>query len=208
MKTKVKFCILAACLVIFIAGGFSIHSTFAYLSNQTSAANKFTFGNVTAEIVESFNPPTRLSTGQNSYTKKVQVQNSGTVPAYARVWLGFTDADVENISRVSADGGNTWYTLSKFKNHLPSGWAFGSDASYGYFYYTSPLQPGSKTPALITNVKTTFINKTADTNTTINQTVRDYDILVYTETVQQAKLDGPGLNTSYSTAWQQFLDKK
>lgn len=208
MRTKVKLCILAVCLGILIVGGFSIYSTFAYLSNKTGATNKFTFGNVTAEIVESFSPPARLVTGENSYTKKIQVQNGGTVPAYARVWLGFTDVDVENISKVSADNGHTWYTLSEFKSHLPSGWVFGSGDLHGYFYYTSPIQPGSKTPTLITNVKTTFINKTADTNTTINQTVRNYDILVYAETVQQAKLNGSGLNTSYSTAWQQFLDKK
>lgn len=115
---------------------------------------------------------------------------------------------MENISKVSADNGHTWYTLSEFKSHLPNGWVFGNGNLYGYFYYTSPIQPGGKTPTLITNVKTTFINKTADTNTTINQTVRNYDILVYAETVQQAKLNGSGLNTSYSTAWQQFLDKK
>lgn len=60
MKTKVKLCILAVCLVILIAGGFSIHSTFAYLSNKTGATNKFSVGHVTAEIIEQFRPPTRL----------------------------------------------------------------------------------------------------------------------------------------------------
>lgn len=208
MKTKLKIVILTICMAVLIASGFAIHSTLAYLSNETETVNKFTIGNVTAEIIETFNPVT-LQTGINSYVKKVQVRNSGTVPAYGRVYLGFSDLDVEGISTLSCDGGSTWHTLSYIKEHPPTGWVYkSSGALSGYFYYKNPIKPDGVTPVLITNVKTEFINKTADTNQTINKTVRNYDVLVYAETVQRAKLNGSGLNSSYETAWTEFLGKK
>lgn len=214
MKKRFKIGILAVCLTAIIGVGlagfhkFFPEYTLAYLTNHTGATNKLTLGNVTAEIVETFNSP-RMVVGTNSYTKKIQVQNSGRVPAYARVWLQFSDCDVEGISKLSCDNGASWWTLSELRSHLPSGWVYVSSGTLGgYYYYTSPVAPGGKTPTLITNVKTDFINKTADTNQTINKTPRDYDVLVYAETVQQAKLNGDGLNTSYSAAWTEFLNKK
>lgn len=208
MKNKIKIGILIACMAVTAVGSYAMQSSLAYLSDQTDVVNKFTVGNVTAEIVETFNPVT-LKVGMNSYTKNVKVQNSGRVPAYARVWLSFTDCDVEKMSWLSCDGGNTWYSLSELRNHLPSGWAYESSGTLGgYYYYRNPVPPGGKTPVLITNVKTNFINKTGDTNETINKTPRNYDVLVYAETVQQAKLNGSGLNDSYRDAWTAFLNKK
>lgn len=223
MKKWMKTGILGICLAAVIGAGliaynkFFPENTLAYLTDKTGATNTLTVGNVTAEIIETFNPVT-LQTGTNSYTKKVQVQNSGKDPAYARVWLEFSDCDVEGISKISTNGGSNWYTLSQLKagTGLSNGWVYQSTGTLaGYFYYPSPVAPGGKTPALITNVKTEFIDKTADTNQTINKTKRDYDVLVYAETVQQAKLfpgtvdkTHNGLNTSYVTAWTEFLNKK
>lgn len=198
------------CLLVVGSAGYSFQGTMAYLSAKgETKTNWFTVGHVSVDIIEEFNPPASLVVGTNSYKKKVQFKNSGTVPAYLRANLTFSNKDVENISTVSCDNGAHWYKLSELKNHLPSGWAYASSGALsGYYYYTSPVQPGASTTPLITNVKTEFINKTADTNETINKTPRNYDISVYTEGVQQAKLDGSGLNTSYSTAWTAFLNKK
>lgn len=208
-KNISKAVIIMLCMAALIGGGILTKSSLAYLSDfGGKKSNKFTVGNVTAEVNEVFNPVT-LKTGTNSYKKEVKAKNGGTVPAYMRVWLGFSSGDVEGISKVSCDNGAHWYSLSELKNHLPAGWTYrGTGTLGGYYYYISPIAPGKSTPALITNVKTDFIEKTADTNETINKTVRDYEIFVYTEAVQQMKLDGSGLNTNYSAAWTQFLNKK
>ena len=209
-KNVLKLLPVFLCVILLGAAGYTVQHTSAYLSAKSETkVNRFSVGHVSADIVEEFRPPASLTVGTNSYVKKVQIKNSGTVPAYMRVNLAFSNGDVENISMVSCDGGSSWYRLSDLRNHLPGGWVYESNGTLaGYYYYTDPVQPGASTPALITNVKTDFINKTADTNETINKTPRNYDIFVYTEGVQQAKLDGSGLNTSYSTAWTEFLNKK
>lgn len=206
MKKRSKILIVLGVLLCLMAVG----GTLAYLSDHGGKrTNKITFGNVTIDVVETFNPPSSLKVGDNTYEKRVTFKNNGTIPAYARTLLAFSEADVADISKLSSDGGNTWYSVSEFKNHLPSGWAYeGTGALGGYYYYTSPLAPGQSTTPLITNVKTTFQNKTADTNYTINYTPRNYDIYVYVEGVQQMKLDGSALNTNYRNAWTQFLDLK
>lgn len=201
----ITFCISLLCVTLY-----GMQDTMAYLSSKgETKINHFSVGNASVDIVEEFTPPSSLKTGTNAYTKKVQLENTGTVPAYMRAVLMFSNGDVENISMVSCDNGANWYSLSDLKNHLPNGWVYKSDGTLGgYYYYTDPVQPGSRTPALITNVKTNFIEKTADTNETINKTPRDYDIFVYAECVQQAKLDGSGMNKDYQTAWTEFLNKK
>lgn len=209
-KNLWKIVLVVLCLVFIGGMEYSTHNTMAYLSAKSEAKiNSFTIGNVMVSVVEEFNPPSSLVVGTNSYTKKVQVQNRGSVPAYMRVNISFSNVDVENVSMVSCDNGSHWYKLSELKEHLPEGWIYESNGILnGYYYCTTPIQPGDSTPVLITNVKTEFINKTADTNETINKTPRDYDIFVYTEGVQQAKLNGSGLNMSYSDAWTAFLSHK
>lgn len=221
MKRRVKNILSGICLAGLAAGLVFYFMfpdfTLAYLSNQTQATNSFTFGNVTAEIIETFTPPSSLVVGTNTYTKTVRVKNSGANPAYARVWLEFSDVNVEEISELTCDGTN-WCTLTQLKSNtgLPSNWVYRNSGTLaGYFYYTKPIGPGEMTPSLIMKIRTKFISKTADINETINYTPRDYDVLVYAETVQQAKLfpgvvdsENDGLNTSYATAWTEFLNKK
>lgn len=204
---RILACMLAAGCMIALAG---TAGTMAYLSHKTAAiTNKFTVGNVTIEIQEQFSPPSSMPVGTTTYQKKVTFKNTGKVDAYARVNFAFSNTDVSNLSQISHDGGNTWYSLSDFKTHLPSGWAYKqSGALSGYYYYTRPLAPGESTPPLFTHVRTTFQEKTADTNQTINKTPRNYDIYVYAEGLQQMKLDGSKKHTSYETAWTQFLSLK
>lgn len=204
------FRILACVLVVAMAALAGTAGTVAYLSHKASNhVNKFTVGNVTIDIQEQFSPPTSMPVGTTTYKKRVVFKNTGKVDAYARANFAFSNKDVADLSMVSSDGGATWYSLADFKTHLPSGWAYKqSGILSGYYYYTSPLAPGASTTPLITNVKTTFQAKTADTNQTINKTPRDYDIYVYAEGLQQMKLDGSKKNTNYATAWTQFLNLK
>lgn len=202
-KNVLKIGIVALCLAALLAVGLGIRFSLAYLSDLTDKMNSFTLGNVSVDIVETFDPDP-IKTGENSYVKKVQVKNTGTVPTYARVSLEFSDVDTEEISVVSCDDGSSWYKLSELKDHLPDGWVYESDGGLGgYYYYTNPIAPEELTPALITNVKTTFVDKTEDTDGT--NFVRDYDISVSPEGVPQMKLDGSGLYENYQEAWIEFL---
>lgn len=198
--------ILSICLLI----GLGVAGTLAYLTYKTkTVTNKFTFGNVDVTIVEDFNKPNNLVVGDNVYKKSVTLKNTGTVSNFSRVNVRFSDTNVSEISYLSPNGGTSWYKVSEYKDHLPNGWAYKDDGPLsGYYYYTKALKPGESTTPLFTHVKTTFINKTADTDETINYTPRPYDIYLLSEAVQQYKLDGSGPHSSYETAWTEFLGKK
>lgn len=202
-----KICLwLALCLVLLL-NGVLVYRTFGYLSDyDTPGSNRFTFGNVDIRVDEVFTPVTDLSVGTKVYTKRVKFTNRGTVDSYARVLVMKSNGDVDAKIRC---GGSTFYTFEDFKNHLPSGWEYkDSGVLGGYYYYTKPLKPGESTTQLITDVQVTFHSKTADTNMTVNQTPRDFDVYVYAEGLQQQKLDGSVKHTSYATAWTEFLNKK
>ena len=64
----------------------------------------------------------------------------------------------------------------------------------GYYYYTVPVQPGESTEPLIRWVMTYF-----------EGTVKVYDILVYTETVQTVGIDGTDYSTNWADAWKAYL---
>lgn len=197
--------IVAICLLIVLG----TVGTLAYLSYKDKlVTNKFTFGNVDVTIVEDFQKPNSLVVGDNIYKKTVTLKNTGTVNDYSRINVRFSDTNVEEISYLSADG-TTWYKASEYKDHLPANWVYKSNGPLsGYYYYTKSLAPGESSTPLFTHVKTVFIKKTADTNTTINYTPRPYDIYLQSEAVQQYKLDGSEPHTSYETAWVEFLAKK
>lgn len=206
----VRNVILSLLCLTLLLGVYAVPKTMAYLTDTGGTkVNKFTVGNVVVDVVEEFDAPSSMTVGTNTFRKKVQLRNNGTVSAYLRANLLFSSGDVEKISKVSGDNGNTWWTLSDFRNHLPNGWVYVSTGVLsGYYYYTQPVAPGSQTPSLITNVRTVFEEKTADTNESINRTPRDYDIFVYAEGVQARPLDGSNSNQSYTTAWNLFLGKK
>jgi hypothetical protein len=215
MNKKIRNIVLSL-LVIGLASGL-VGGTVAYFTDMGGeATNTFVYGDVDITVNEDFNPPSSMKVGDNTYKKDVKFVNSGHTYAYARVSMTFSDTNVAEITKLSSDGGNTWYSVADFDNHLPNGWAKGSGALAGYYYYTKPLAVGEKTPSLITNVKTTFVAANESTysngkgvpNDTINHTPRDYDIYIYVEGVQQAKLDGSGMNNNYQDAWNAFLNKK
>lgn len=211
-KRSVKKRILLSMLCLGLLGAATAGSigTFAYYSDYDAPAeNSFTVGDVVMTVDEDFDKPDSMGVGTNTYKKDVKVTNEGTLSGFVRMNLLFSSGDVEDISEVSSDGGKTWYSMDDFPFHLPSGWVYQSSGDLGgYYYYTEAIDPGESTTSLITDVRTTFQEKVSDTDLSINYTPRDYDIFVYAEGVQQDKLDGSGVWTDYSQAWDTFLGQK
>lgn len=215
MFNKWKTVLLSLLVCVLVCG--TIGSTLAYFTDKgKSERNVYTQGDVDITVEEDFNPPETMTVGDNTYKKDVKFKNNGHTSAYARVSMTFSDTNVAEITKLSSDGGSSWYSVADFDNHLPNGWVKGTGSLAGYYYYTKPLKKGEQTPSLITNVKTTFVAANESTysngkgipNDTLNHTPRDYDIYIYVEGVQQAKLDGSGMNGNYQEAWNAFLDKK
>ena len=70
----------------------------------------------------------------------------------------------------------------------------------GYFYYTKSIIPGESTKALMDTITTWF----ADEND-----VRDYELIVYAESVQTADKDGVSFSdVDYQKAWIEYLTRK
>lgn len=201
---KILLC-LVACMTVFFNGTL-VYQTCGYLSDYNRPDfNRFTFGNVDIQVDEEFTPVYDLDVGTKTYPKRVKFTNKGRVNAYARVFLAKSNGDVN----VKISNGSAFYTFEDFKDHLSSDWSYqDSGILGGYYYYTKPLKPGESTSLFITDVQVTFTEKTADTNMTVNQTPRDFDIYVYAEGLQQQKLDGSSKHTSWTTAWTEFLSRK
>ena len=96
-----------------------------------------------------------------SYTKSVRVANKGTVPCYVRVLA--EPADQAMADAVTIDWNTQRWTAKQ---------------SDGYYYYKSVLLPGAKTEPLFTKV-------------TAKKTLKDFELIIYEETVQAAGSKSP-----------------
>ena len=123
--------------------------TIAYLGDITKTAdNTLNVGYGDVSIVEQFSEPSKLSM-TNDITKKIQIQNKSTVPAFVRVYAEFSDSDLAAKAKVKYN--NTEYSWAEFKtklsnNGIQSKWRYvpenatGNLAGLGgYFYYTESL---------------------------------------------------------------------
>ena len=207
MHKNLRILLLMVSLLLF--GALGISATHAFLTSRPDPKdNRFTVGHVDITVKETFTPPESLTVGDNVFQKKVELSNDGPVDSFARCILTFSNYDVRDISKVSSDGGTTWYSIPEFQKHLPSGWAYQENGSVpGYYYYTKALAPGERTTPLITHVKTTFQEKKADTDISINYVPQDYQIYVYAEGVQEQRKDGSDVYASYTEAWADFAAK-
>lgn len=201
MKNKkyIKLAVIAACLFSLCIG-----STFAYLTYRQTIVNTFTVGHNEITVTEDYEPPKEMQAGDNRYKKNVQVKNTGTVPCFIRVYVAFSDGDIEKTSKLSPNG-TDYYPASEYGNHLPDGWAFipeNTDQELGgYYYYTKPVESGQKTTALFQKVNTHF--ETAED-------VKPYEIFVYAESVQTRDKDGAEFSGAdqWKSAWTEFLERK
>ena len=121
-------------MAILMLIGVAVGSTVAYLITETDEIpNTFTYGKVFCDIEETFNGTTK---------KNVYVTNTGNVNAYIRATyvINWLDKDGNIAASVPSD---YTYTLEFAENVK---WVKGSD---GYYYYTSPVEPGKKTDSLL-----------------------------------------------------------
>lgn len=205
MSKGVRRCLVAMTAVALVGIG----GTWAYFIHMQSLQNAFSVGTNTITVTEEFEPPKEMETGENVFKKKVQIENTGTVPCFVRAFVDFSDSGITNISQISPDGTN-YYPASEYTKHLPEGWVYipeeensGSSNSLlgGYYYYTEIVDPGRKTVPLFEKVKTHF--------DTVDQIV-DYDMIVYSESVQVLDMEGSGFDGSdaYQNAWTEFLERR
>ena len=127
--SKRKILLVVACILLSAA---TFGGTLAYiLTNTTSLINKFTPAQISCEILEDFS--------NGTVKKDVCVQNTGDAPAYMRVKLLPYWYDKENDTIIAKSSWTPSFTPGQ-------GWVLGED---GYWYYTSPVNPGECTSALI-----------------------------------------------------------
>ena len=216
LNKKAIISALSICMI-----GASVLPAIAYQTDMTDPIyNNFTIAlDSTSTVLEKFPDPTPDITGNTaSYEKTVQIANTGYIDIYVRVRLDFSDSDIESKTQFSSDG-RTYYSVSDYRNHLPSGWTYNSND--GYYYYRNivyaqdwekykdqlvydetigeyfyknnqnPFSANCMTTPLIRYVRTNFANP-AD--------MRSYDLNVYSESVPFY------FGNDYSSAWMNYLD--
>lgn len=133
MKNMKKSLVLLTAMVVLLCA--VVGGTVAYLVTATDpVTNTFTPSSLKTEIEEVF---------ENNEKKNVTIKNTGTVKAYIRaaVIVTWQKADGTVYGVVPKLGEDYSYTGAE------SGWT--GLASDGYYYYTSPVEPGAATSALI-----------------------------------------------------------
>lgn len=152
-KESAKRVLLAEFLILalLIFGVFG--TVMGFFMDKDLVSNRFTIGYNKSNITEEFGSYDKFEAGK-TYTKKVSVTNTGSVPCYVRVY-----AKIEN----NEDN----YTV----DYNRTNWAFRS--SDGYYYYMTAVAPGEKTEPLFTSIK-----NSSDKDST------DFSMICYEETVQ------------------------
>ena len=132
--------------------------------------------------------------------KVVSVKNTGSVPCFVRVFLDLSDSRFSDGKVKLSANGTDYDSADEFHSHLPEDWVYISDqhnALDGYYYYTKALNPGGETTPLLSSVKTDFESV---------YDIADFDILVYSESVQTVEIDTNGtVYSNYADAWRSFL---
>ena len=117
-------------MAVLLLLGAAVGSTVAFLTTKTDpVTNTFTYAKVSCEVTEEF---------KNNTKEHVQVKNTGTIDAYIRATYVVNWVDKDGNIAASDPAG---YSYNVTENP-DSKWTKGSD---GYFYYTSPVAPGSST---------------------------------------------------------------
>lgn len=186
----------------------------AYFTDYVLKDNTITPAENVIEISEDYEPPVEQEAGDNIYKKEIKFVNKGNAPCYVRVYMDFSESEVRSRSYLSNDpdqspesffsaervmNGSTY--ISKLSTVAP-GWVFVPDESTsvmaGYYYYVKPVPVGESTTPLMTYVKT--INETEND-------IKQYDIMVYSESIQLSDDDGR-VFTDYADAWESTVEQQ
>lgn len=229
---KRRWIVIAAVGALLAAAAVTV-GVYAYLESRVEKPNKFIIREDKVAVTETFPEPTYMSM-QNSFTKQVAVENTGSSDQFVRVYLDFSDSTVRDQSRMlyngltgdDAENGVTWAAfLNAFSDpdNPVNGWVYVSDVPAasetpeqaaeretlgGYFYYTKVLKAGETTEKLIEGLKTDFRLSSTDTDANPDK-ITDFDIIVYTESVQTVET-GTGkvyADADWKIAWQSFLTR-
>lgn len=200
MNKRMKVIIAVAALTVAVGVG----AVSAYLTDQAAQRNTIVIGSNTIELVENYEPPEKINTvGDTVFKKEVQVKNVGNVDCYIRVFCEFSDPVMRDMAAISFNSWGGQMSDKEFHESPPKGWAYyGEGPLSGYFYYTEKLRPGDSTGRLLDRVKITVPEGFSD--------IRDFEIIVYAESVQAVKAGGTDGNRkeyeNYMEAWTDLLE--
>lgn len=153
MKKKMMALSLAVLLIVVAAIG----GTMAYFTDNESATNTFTMGNVDITLTETeWHAPVNVAPGI-SYAKNPVVTNTGMNPAWIRVDVTLSDAAA---FKAAAARHNITDLDTIFDGHSEDKWtraAIEDDTTNGTltysYYYKNLLPAGTSTSALFTAVE-------------------------------------------------------
>ena len=227
MDNKKKFA--AICIGVLILAA-SVGTTLAYLGAKQNAHNTIKVGTDIAQVSEPDWSEPEYQTQENTNNKTITVKNTGSVPCFVRVYAEFSDSEIASIAKVNNNGTDNYdKTWTQYKEYLADttqssaeDWQYipesrtGSDPVLGgYFYYKKVVQPvdDAATPTVDESVTSSLIKKVQVNYATNNiDEIRDYEMIVYTETVQTVDTDGTdyaaqGVTDGWKKAWYRFLNK-
>ena len=209
MNRTVKWLITAAVCVLAATVPLTVY---AYLQKDLERPNNFIIAEDKEKITEVFTSPEYMSM-QDNFKKEVYVENNGNSDQFIRVYLDFSDSRVRDNATIvfkTDHEGKNWDDFLNDLSENTTGWVYIPESQDellgGYFYYTEILKPKPentetsdspdwKTSPLIQEIKTNFGN---DSNT---DHITDFDIIVYSESVQTVEIDTNGtIYTDYKTA--------
>lgn len=143
------------CLIGFLLlAAAGVDGNFAWFTDSDETRNNLSPGINDVEIDEEF-PDPRVTPGAE-LKKEVAFTNTGTVPCYVRARYYYSSSEAEDQTQII-------YGASDWKKE-----------SDGYYYYAKSVAPGESTALFLTAVK---VREDADVDL-------DFDLTVYTETVQ------------------------
>lgn len=213
---KIILLIVTIALLLTITVGVVV----AYYVNNDKNNNQFTVGENENKITEKFEPPSNQVETSNKYQKKIQVENTGSVPCYVRLYVSFSNSQVLDYSKFS-DAENLaddtiFYNANplnsdSFADYLNSGgysgkWKYIKDNTNinlnGYYYYTEPIEPNQSTEPLFNWIDTDYQKNGKD--------IQQYEVLVYSETLQsfddnENQSVGSSSSSKWLQAWNSFL---
>lgn len=158
MTKKKKLVLIGSAAVAVAAISLTVGLTLSYLGKTQDKTNTIKVGYGNVEISEKFDEPSEQSMVNPDIQKEIYVQNTGTVPSFARVYAEFSDSKIAEHAKITytkkGEYPPTTVSWAEFKTALMepansgasavSDWVYvpesdGNGALGGYFYYTKVL---------------------------------------------------------------------
>lgn len=171
-KRRKKFMQIWCVCFLLLSSFWITGRVFAYLADGDKAVNMMVIGGNRVELIERFEPPAELVPGV-TFTKDVKVKNVGQNDCYVRIKAVFTDSDMGDYCTLD-------FNMQEYEYSEED----------GYYYYKKVLKKDEETTSLFTTVSLS--------RSIPKEQIKDFDILVYTETYQSHGFD------DYKHAWAHY----